>query len=85
MARCWYAYLGSGDPTLPSNYTLAGVTPACLNGCTVCAIYAPSCGVTPSAPLSANMRRYIAALLITCIAQPQDSDRFKKYVYGKNT
>lgn len=82
MARCWYAYLGSGDPTLSSNYILTGVTPACLDGCTVCAIYAPNCGITPLAPLSINMRRYIAALLITCIAQPQDC-RFKKYVYGR--
>jgi hypothetical protein len=71
MPRCWYAYVGSGDPTLAANYAFSGVTPGCINGSTVCAIYAPACGSTPTAPLSANMRRYIAAGLSTYVAQPQ--------------
>lgn len=84
MARCWYAYNGFGDPFLASSYFLMSTKPGCINGCTVCAIYTPACDINPSSPLSQNMLTYIANLLATCIAQPQDSNRFKKYVYGKD-
>ena len=83
MARCWYAYNGIGDPLLCSSYNLASHIPACLNGCNVCAIYAPRCGPQPSCPLSNNMRNYIANLQITCVAQPDSTPGIKKYVYGK--
>ena len=84
MARSWYAYIGVGDPTLASSYSFAaGVAPGCLNGSTICAIYAPAGGVTPTGPLSSNLRKYISAGLITNISQPQDSGRFKQYVYLK--
>jgi len=85
MARSWYAYIGVGDPTLASSYSLAAGVPGCFNGCTICAIYSPAGGTTPTGPLSPNMRRYIAAALITCLSQPQDSGRFKLYVYVKYT
>ena len=82
MARCWYAYNGVGDPFLISSYFLATVKPSCINGCKICAIYAPNCGPTPSV-LSTNMRTYIANIIISCIAQPNTLP-YKKYVYGKN-
>jgi len=83
MPRCWYAYNGVGDPLLISSYSLVGIKPGCINGSRVCAIYTPNCGPTP-ALLSANIRNYIADLLITLVAQPNGGLGVKKYVYGKN-
>jgi hypothetical protein len=83
MPRCWYAYVGSGDPQLVANYSFSGVTPGCLNGSTICTIYAPACGSSPTVPLSVNMRRYIAAALATGVSQPQASGNPKQYVYLK--
>ena len=83
MARCWYAYDGTGDPTLSSNFILATTPPSCENGTMVCAIYSPNCGVNPVAPLSANIRRYIANAIATQVSQPQFPASSKKYVYLK--
>jgi len=68
MARAWYAYLG-GDPLLISSYFLINDTPACLNGCNICAIFALNGGVNPSV-LSTNLRRYIVDAIVTQVAQP---------------
>jgi len=84
MARFWYSYV-EGDPRVSSSYSLAPVSPTCINGPEMCAIYAGSGGDTPDGPLSANLQRYIAAALITKVAQPQDANAFKKYVYVKST
>jgi hypothetical protein len=83
MARAWYAYVGSGDPQLASNYSFSGVTPGCINGSTICAIYAPAGGPAPTAPLSGNLRRYIAAGLATGVSQPQFPGTPKPFVYLK--
>jgi len=84
MARCWYAYKGIGDPTLSSSYILLSkVKPGCLNGCIVCAIYVPACGITPTSPLPANILGYINDLFSTCVAQPQIPAGTKLFVYGK--
>jgi hypothetical protein len=83
MARSWYAYNGVGDATLAQNYSIAATTPGCISGSTICAIYAPADGPTPTAPLSANMRRYIASGLTTGISQPQLPGTPKPFVYLK--
>ena len=83
MARFWYSYV-VGDAREASSYSLALTTPTCVNGPVMCAIYAGSGGDNPDGPLSQNLQRYIAAALITKIAQPQDANAFKKYVYVKN-
>jgi hypothetical protein len=85
MARFWYAFTGwyGADPTLAQNYSIIiPVNLACLNGSTVCAIYAPGGDYSPQ-PLSRNMRRYIAAALATGVSQPQASGNPKQYVYLK--
>ena len=82
MARFWYSYV-SGDERVPSSYSLADVTPTCLNGPQMCAIYATGGGETPNA-FSQRLQNYIANALITKIAQPQDTNTFKKYVYVKS-
>jgi hypothetical protein len=83
MPRVWYSYDGTGDPTLASNYLPVTVTPGCENGTQVCAIYAFNGGTNPTAPLSANLRRYIANALATNLSQPQIPVNAKKYVYMK--
>jgi len=83
MARFWYAYI-SGDVREASSYSLALVKPTCINGPVMCAIYVGSGGDNPDGPLSQNIQRYIAAGLITKVAQPQDGNAFKKYVYLKS-
>lgn len=82
MARYWYTYNGVGDPLLCSSYNLSILKPSCINGCTVCAIYATG-AASPTCPLSYNMRTYIASLQnYTCIAQPFLNGKI--YVYGRN-
>ena len=83
MARFWYSY-ASGDPRVASSYSLSLSKPTCINGPVMCAIYAGSGGENPDGPLSANLQRYISAALVTKIAQPQDTNVFKKYVYVKS-
>ena len=83
MARNWYSYNGIGDPLLNTSYIQAFVKPSCINGSTVCAIYAPGLS-TPTAPLSTRLRNYIANVLLAFIPQPDSNLAFKKYVYAKN-
>lgn len=63
MARFWYSYNGYSDPLLSSSYNIASNTPICQDGCKVCAIYAVG-AATPTAPLSNNIRNYIATGLV---------------------
>lgn len=83
MARYWYSYIGTGDPTVGFNYRLITVKPGCLNGNVICAIYALAGDGFPKTPLSINIQQYISNALGTLVAQPQDSGRAKKYVYLK--
>jgi hypothetical protein len=83
MARAWYAYKGSGDPCNRANYSLMTITPSCVNGSNLCAIYEYDGGAQPSG-ISANICRYISNLLATGLAQPQVPINAKKYVYGKS-
>jgi hypothetical protein len=85
MPRVWYAYKGSGDPFSPANFSLSTITPPCVNGCQLCAIYVFNGGEAPTGPFSSNIRRYIANFLVTCLAQPQAPINAKKYVYGKTS
>ena len=82
MARFWYAYNGMGDPLLPSSYNLSPVTPTCVNGCKVCAIFAPGTS-SPFAPLSARIRSYIMAGLVTSMQQPPPTEDLVRYVLMK--
>ncbi|RAJ32965.1 hypothetical protein [Pedobacter cryoconitis] len=83
MARAWYAYNGVGDPFLVSSYNLAIVKPACINGSKICAIYEFNGGSNPQL-LSTNIRKYIASLQLSPVAQPESPIGAKKYVYGKD-
>lgn len=83
MAKYWYAYNGTGDPFIASNYQILNPpsTPHCVTGTTICAIYATGSGdnLTPNAPFSSNIQQYIA-LALTDQNLPQPSgDQF--YVY----
>lgn len=80
MARTWYAYTG-GSVNLPSSYDVMSVTPACINGTNLCAIYAFNGGPNPS-NISANLRVYITNALATALAWPLVPGA-KKYVYMK--
>lgn len=80
MARAWYAYNNVGDPQLPNSYFYSAQKPNCLNGFVPCAIYAVDSNPNPSS-LSANIQRYIAAGLVSGLAQP--TGLVKKYVYMK--
>lgn len=85
MARSWYAYNCDNDcfadPTLASSYRLMSDKPGCLDGPDVCAILAKGGGTVPAAPLSNNIRVYIATGLATGLAQPQIPVFSKLYVY----
>lgn len=81
MARSWYVYNNTGDPQLPYSFILSTQKPNCLNGFVVCAIYATD-GNPVLTSLSINIQNYVAAGLVTGIAQPQGSS-IKKYVYMK--
>ncbi|MET4142841.1 hypothetical protein ABIB30_005254 [Pedobacter sp. UYP1] len=83
MAKAWYVYDGMGSPFLISSYNFIGNKPTCVNGCKVCAIYAPNGGPTPSV-LSNNIRLYIINLMASPISQPTEPVGTKNYVYGKN-
>jgi hypothetical protein len=84
MPRAWYSYKGSGDPYLPSNYTLMTVDPGCINGPVLCAIYTFDGGETPTGPFSANIRRYISNCIGSQLAQPQVPINALKYVLAKS-
>lgn len=82
MARNWYAYNGIGDPLLASSYNFSPVLPTCVNGWKVCAIYA-SGSVTPVAPLSANIRSYVSAGMVTGLQQPPPALDLVRYLVMK--
>jgi len=88
MAKAWYAYnCGNNcaaNPTLASSYRLMSDKPACLDGPNICAILANGGGTVPTAPLSNNIRAYIADGLATGLAQPQIPIFSKLYVYLKS-
>ncbi|WP_152620411.1 hypothetical protein [Pedobacter lusitanus] len=69
MANCWYAYNGVGDPTQAVSYSLASSLPSCLNGCALCAIFAPNCAAIPASPFSDDLKTAIANALSTCMHQ----------------
>ena len=81
MANAWYSYIGTGDPTVASNYSKIVGKPGCLNGATVCTIYAPSGGRTPVSPLPSNILTYIANGKAQLVAQPQLPGGSKLFVY----
>jgi len=83
MAKYWFSYVGTGDPTIAFNYRLMTIKPGCLNGNSVCSIYAESSDGFPHVPLSKNVQQYITNALGSLLAQPQDSGAAKKYVYMK--
>ena len=83
MAKYWFGYIGTGDPTIAFNYRILTVKPGCLNGNVSCAIYAESGDGFPNVPLSDNLQQYITNALATLVAQPQDSGTAKKFVYLK--
>lgn len=82
MAREWYSYDGTGDLDQLSSYTLSSGNPACVNGTTVCAIFALNGAQNPSI-LSSNLQMYISDIGIRGLAQPEDPGA-KRYVYGKS-
>lgn len=91
MARAWYAYTNvSADPLLAASYRRVTVSPVCIDGTTICAIYAyfvgdsPQVGSSPISPLTRNIQEYIANGLVALLAQPRFPDGSKKYVYLKN-
>ena len=81
MARTWYSYNGTGDPTLISSYNLSPVKPTCINGPRICAIYAYNGGPNPTV-LSARLRTYIMNVLASPVAQPETPGA-KRYLYSK--
>ena len=80
MPRCWYTYTG-GNALEPSSHFRSSTKPSCLTGPSICAIYAPSCDISPS-PFSQNMQNYISNALTTQVPQPSGVGN-KKYVYLK--
>jgi hypothetical protein len=82
MSRFWFAYDTVGNPFAISSYRRQISTPGCLNGPVICAIYSPG-GLDYPAPLSHNLKRYIAAGLANNIAEPATPPGSKFYVYLK--
>ena len=82
MARFWFAYDTINDPFHPASYRKQIITPGCLNGPVICAIYAPGAGDRPTF-ISTNIRRYIADGLANNVAQPSTPANSKFYVYLK--
>lgn len=81
MAKSWYVFMGSGDPTLSSNYRKLTIKHSCLCGNQICAIYAEGAEVHPEAPLSLNIQKYIHKAMVTGELQPEFPIGTKKYVY----
>ena len=84
MARSWYAYNGIGDPIVPASYNLMLDKPTfkCIDGCTLCAIYATGTGVNPTL-ISNNLRLYIGSVIANSVSQPSGNFAVKRYAYGK--
>jgi hypothetical protein len=84
MTKAWFAYSG-GNLLLPDNYLLTIDLPRCRNGFILCAIYADYVGEEFPAPLSVNIRRYIANGLTNGVPEPRVPAGSFKYVYMKPT
>jgi hypothetical protein len=75
----WYAYLGFGDPTLPTSYRLMNFKPTCTGvGGQICAIYLNDTNAIPSAFNGVSI--YISNALGTLTAQPSGVGQ-KRFVY----
>lgn len=83
MAKSWYVFMGTGDPTLFSNYRKLTIKHSCLCGNQICAIYAEGENPNPEAPLSVNIQQYINKAMVTGQLQPEFPIGAKKYVYLK--
>jgi len=81
MAKAWFIYLGQGDGLLPEQYQRSELAPTCIQGRTLCAIYADSDGSTTPKIISANISRYIATGRATGLPQPSTPVGSAKYVY----
>ena len=82
MARSWYLFVGTDDPTnVEEYYKIYNGKHNCLCGHKICAIYATGTGKYPENPLSANMQLYIKNALKTQLIQPEMPIGTKKYVY----
>lgn len=73
--------MGGNDYLDASNYHRITVTPTCLCGDKICAVYADSNGHQPVNPLSTNLQSYITEALLTGQLQPEQPYGSKKYVY----
>lgn len=86
MAKAWYLYDGSGNPTLSTSYTLYNFAspltqPPCQDGCRLCAIQSTTGGgLRPITPLSNNVLAYLTTFFIAQVPQPNITI---PYVVGK--
>ncbi len=78
--RRWYSFT-AGGVCIVTSYIYSPATPTCINGFTLCAIYAIYATSSPSV-ISSRLCSYIAALLATGVPQPSGVGQ-KPYVYGK--
>lgn len=81
MAKSWYVFMGTGDPTLYSNYRKLTIKHSCLCGNQICAIYADGEETHPEVPLSLNIQQYINKAMVTGELQPEFPANTRKYVY----
>ncbi len=75
-----FCYNGFGPVDNPSSYIYRPSKPRCVNGFTLCAIYAIYTSVGPSV-ISSNLQSYIANVLFSGVAQPNGLGQ-KPYAYG---
>ena len=80
--RAWYTYISGSNPNLPGSYILLNGKPVCINGDSVCCIYAVYTSLGPSA-ITTKLQTYIGVLLSTGLAQPNGAGQMP-YVYGIN-
>lgn len=81
MAKSWYVFMGSGDPTLSSNYLRTTVQHSCLCGNQICAIYSEGDEDHPESPLPQQLQQYIRKALATGQVQPEYPVNAEKCVF----
>lgn len=89
MAKAWYLYNGSGNPSVSSSYTIYNFSnpltqPPCPDGCKLCAIYSTTGNtniLNPISPLSNNILAYLSAFFIAQSVQPPYPSN--PYIVGK--
>jgi len=81
MARAWYSYTGQGSVLFPDNYAYSSSSPTCINGRTVCAVYALYNGTLTPTIISNNLAVYISSGITTGLPQPITPVGTKRYVY----